>query len=590
MEQRSTYYSILIICVIQSYILFSNLVFADSPSFTLQEIIDGLNDWELWNGKSDSAIIKTHEDKPIEIHKALYKSDCEIFGGYLVPDIESVSYSSDGKILNATIWLSSPFEGTLVNDTIDLYQEELKLSISHAEKTLENYASEKKLQILDPSRFSILEERNNFTLANHTAHKILYTSLKGQNEYKILNIFTVTNGKLYDLIFSSLIDSYSIYEGDLQKILNSLKIYNEENNQSIKKSIDNISNMKKYNNSNIFLNYPSNWNLEENSKDKDFINNISFKAPFEDTELTEPAWQEITYTMAVDINSIHDSGTDYRLILKRDVVKDTKPSWNTEIQEISAFDKNKLIYSSAYDEPINSNHILFSFDLEKINFPKSYKLIFFITNYYVYNHHLCRLIDTTNWVLAPPPEFNISFTPASIQLRPGDNANIEVKVKGNSNIESHLVLAMDHKYDEMIDTKFLPQKTTIPRNGEGTSTLEIEIPENITVKDTVPLSLPIYTNISFPNVVSNRGGDIFYNNKTVSLNDSASLSISVIPPFTWEENLNNFTNTYITPISGLWTFIIGVGTVMIPLIVKLYRRKQRDENYNGKEENKGKNE
>ena len=136
----------------------------------------------------------------------------------------------------------------------------------------------------------------------------------------------------------------------------------------------------------------------------------------------------------------------------------------------------------------------------------------------------------------------------------------------------------------MINAKFVSQKTTVPRNGEGTSTLKIEIPENLTVQDTIPLSLPIYTNISFPNLISNRGGDIFYNNKTISLNDSATISVSVLPPYTWKEKLNNFTNSYITPLSVLWTFIIGVATVTIPLLVKLYHKRGNRGN-NEKEKN-----
>jgi hypothetical protein len=35
----------------------------------------------------------------------------------------------------------------------------------------------------------------------------------------------------------------------------------------------------------------------------------------------------------------------------------------------------------------------------------------------------------------------------------------------------------------------------------------------------------------------------------------------MLPPYTTPELLTNFTETWITPISGIWTFIAGVGTV-----------------------------
>jgi hypothetical protein len=62
------------------------LTFAESPKFSEQEISDPRNDWV--NMKT------TQED-----HMA--------FG---VPDITTVDYSSDGKFLNATMWLFKPFK------------------------------------------------------------------------------------------------------------------------------------------------------------------------------------------------------------------------------------------------------------------------------------------------------------------------------------------------------------------------------------------------------------------------------------------------------------------------------------------------
>jgi hypothetical protein len=560
---------IYLLIVQNSYEIFAVI----SPPFVRQEIIDDNNDWELWNGKSDSTIIIMHNGKKIDIKKAQIITECQIFDDYLIPDIESISYSSDGKRLNATMWLTSPFTSPLSNDTLDIYQEDFKIKISKTNGTLQDHIIEKKAQIFDPT-ISILNENDNISLTNNTAYKVTYTIKRGDNIYTILDILTIINKKLYEFSFTALNSSFQIYNSTVQDMLNSFKIYDNYENQFANSSVNKIKNMVFYSGNGILIYYPIDWNIKERYSEKYDQYEIIFQTPFEDTKKEEPSWQETTFTMALDISSVHDSGTDYRLLLKRNITNLNQFTWEKEFQEISAFNKYNLLEEYPYKDIIASDQIPFSLDLKSINFPETYKLIFFITNYYIYNHQLCRLIDTTNWVLIPPPEFNTSFTPPSAELRPGDEENIEVKINGNSNVESHISFDIDHKYDEMIDTKFVSQKTTVPRNGEGTSTLKIEIPENLTVQDTIPLSLPIYTNISFPNLISNRGGDIFYNNKTISLNDSATISVSVLPPYTWEEKLNNFTSSYITPLSVLWTFIIGVATVTVPLIVKLYRRKE----------------
>jgi hypothetical protein len=591
--------SVYFLCIVLTFVIIQSLsiklvldnqIFAISPSFVRQEIIDDYNDWELWESKSDITPIFTHDGQTIKIQNADDITECQIFGEYLIPDIESVSYTSDGNKLNATIWLTGEFKEPLLTDTIDTYQEELKIiKADKNNKTLEDHILNKKAQI-DPIRFSILEEGNISFANNYTGYKIIYSNLNGVEQLKTLHIMTIINNDLFEFIFTALNDSYEDYQLDIQQVLNSFRINNYDYNNSKNKNQlvnynnnattnDQIRGMKIYNDNEIYLSYPNSWEVKE-QKAKGINTDrliITFHTPFEDTLINEPSWQETTYTMALDINSVHDTGTDYRMILKRDNIEDeVKESyWNKEIHEISAYNKYGIINTSQYENNLSSsNRIPLSFDLKTINYPESYKLIFFIINYYVYNHQLCRIIDTTNWILAPPPEFNISFSPYSIELRPGEDKNIGIFIKGNSNIESELKLDIDHTYDNIVRSSFFPPETTIPASGEeGTSTLNIKIPANASVNEIIPLSIPVYANISFPNLISNRGGDVFFNNKTVSLSEFSSLSVSVLPPYTIQEHLNNIVNSWINPLSSLWTFLAGIGAVIVPLIIKFYSKK-----------------
>ena len=48
----------------------------------------------------------------------------------------------------------------------------------------------------------------------------------------------------------------------------------------------------------------------------------------------------------------------------------------------------------------------------------------------------------------------------------------------------------------------------------------------------------------------------------------------MLPPYTMQEQLNNFVNSWITPVNGLWSFLAGIAAVITPLII---RRKQKSQ-------------
>jgi hypothetical protein len=230
-------------------------------------------------------------------------------------------------------------------------------------------------------------------------------------------------------------------------------------------------------------------------------------------------------------------------------------------------------YTDFYDKR-DSSHILFSFDLTKVNSPERYKAAFYITDFFVKGHQFCTLIDHTNWVIIPPPEFTISANPSSVVLRPGGEQNIQLQVKGNTDLQSEAVLtAADPSNDtELI---FSPSnKASIPPSGSGTYSLIIKA--NDTAKPR-SYTFPINANISFPTSITNRGGETFSNNKSISIEESSDLTLTVLPSYTTPEILSNFTEDVITPISGIWSFIAGVGTVVVPLILYLYRKRKKNE-------------
>jgi hypothetical protein len=164
---------------------------------------------------------------------------------------------------------------------------------------------------------------------------------------------------------------------------------------------------------------------------------------------------------------------------------------------------------------------------------------------------------------------------------------------GNSQLPSEAVLTdfntntnnSNNNSDSAIGLNFIPNTVSIPPSTAGTSVLHIKALGN---SKTVSYTLPIIANISFPTKITNRGGEVFSNSKSVSLTQTSNLTLTVLPPYCTQELLSNFVNSWITPITGVWTFLAGVGAVIAPLIITIFRKRQmKNDNYD-KKDNKDK--
>ena len=395
-----------------------NLVRADSPSFVRQEIIDSSHDWIFWKGStvspSNKTQLNTHEGDLVEVEKADNSSECEIGengSSFSPPDIQSVSYISDGKKLNATVWLTSPFKEPPLNDTIDTFQEEIKITISRTNGTLREYTDVNLARLLDPSFGTEIQE-NATMLSGNQAHRVVYNDRIGEKEVKVMQTWTVIGNKAYDITYTALPTKYEEYLPTIEDLIGTFEVAPSIANNTLRNQSNMTGNSLRYEASGIKLSYPFDW-FKEETKNND-VTTILFRSPFEDTKLENPSWHEITFTMAIDIDSVHDAGTDYRVIFSRIPYNIWTGNWTRLVQEISAYDNRRILEEynqpNFYDE-MDPSYILFSFDLNSINSPKQYKAVFYATDYFVKDHLFCTLTDTTNWVIIPPPDFSMSVEP-----------------------------------------------------------------------------------------------------------------------------------------------------------------------------------
>jgi hypothetical protein len=542
--------------------------YSESPSFVRQEIKDAKEDWQLWNGALHSFNVTTHDGKSVTIDMANKMSDCKINGQFISPDIESVSYKSDGKTLDGTIWLTAPFMEPPINDTIDTYQEELRIEEQNQNLSFENYT------LVKTGEIGTLDLKiENLTLSGIDAHRVVYNDIAANQKIVRLDVWAVHNNKAYDFMFTALDSKYKRYYPIFESMINSLKI--KDLRSDVSGINQPIQGMKTYEDSDIKINYPSDWQaLKSHNKEGQ---SIILRSPFEDSQLKESSWHETTFTMAVDLDSVYDAGTDYRIIYTRIPHGEWTGNWTRQVEEISAYDRVGYVEekpnSSLFDVR-TPYRIPFSFNLEEANSPEQYKDVFYVTDHYVLGHHFCRLVDTTNLVIVPPPKFIISTSPSSLTLRPGEVSNILVEIKGSTSLQSEAALSIDNNRVDL-STTFIPNKTSIPSSSAGTATLQIMVLGNTTVGRPTPVILPIKANISFPTTITNRGGDTFSNNKSITLPESSNFTLTILPHYTSNEQLNSFVNSWITPVSGLWTFLAGVGAVVAPLFVHFYRKKQK---------------
>ena len=366
-------------------------LFAVSPAFFRQEIIDYPNDWEVGQMGRNNFSMDTPDGNQLSVRRAENKQECIVEGqkgGFPSPDIEGISYFSDGRTLNATVWLSSPFKEHIVNGTL--------------------------------------------------------------------------------------------------------------------------------------------WS----------------PASFRDLP-----WHQIGYTMSIDTLSVYDTGaTDYYTEIKWDYRNE---SWTKIVYEGSKTGEKREIdkvsdYNDFFDK--GNRYLLFSLDLEKINYPDQYKVIFTAYDNFLNNGRFCYLFDSTTWVHIPPPEFTITTSPTSTALRPGETKNIELQVKSETNLKSNIYLSTDETED--VELNFQPNYIFVPPNGIATSLIKIKALDN---SDITPHTLPLQAKIYFITEGVLRGGQKITGNPQIgSITENSNLAIEVLAPLSLQEHLNNFFTGWFTPITAMY--------------------------------------
>ena len=113
---------------------------------------------------------------------------------------------------------------------------------------------------------------------------------------------------------------------------------------------------------------------------------------------------------------------------------------------------------------------------------------------FVNDRHVCSLRDISNWALIPPPQFNITTSPNSVELTAGeDGKNIELQIKSDSTEPSQASFLFANQTNDIIAT-ITPNKTSIPSSGEATTHLSLKALDTAAPQQ---YTLPIDAKMSF---------------------------------------------------------------------------------------------
>jgi hypothetical protein len=172
-----------------------------------------------------------------------------------------------------------------------------------------------------------------------------------------------------------------------------------------------------------------------------------------------------------------------------------------------------------------------------------------------------------------------SLDPHSVDLRPNEERPINLRVNSTTGYEPHINLLAKNTtkiklYFDSNDFKIPPFGTTIipfkvKASSDATPSV-IDIP--IFVYSSIPPKV-VYT----INAKSTRSADSgsFTPKGIETVKQTSILTVEVKSPYTPLEQLGQLNESVISPISGVWTFLIGILTLGIPLAIRTYNNRKR---------------
>jgi hypothetical protein len=224
--------------------------------------------------------------------------------------------------------------------------------------------------------------------------------------------------------------------------------------------------------------------------------------------------------------------------------------------------------------------ITFSLDLDMINNPDKYKIMFGTKASY----SSCYMDDKSQLLPIPPPHYSIKpINNNQLTLYPYDKRDIEIQIDSDSPTSSTFYFGSKLKEENRVNVTFSPDILTL--NPTESSASNVKITTNNATEGTY--TIPIYANITFPsdiqytlnNVTERISNPI---NSIIPLNSNITITVKPVPPF--YQPLVDYIKNVIEPSADfILATIIPIATALFGLRVYLKKkhstiRKKRQRN------------
>ncbi len=222
-------------------------------------------------------------------------------------------------------------------------------------------------------------------------------------------------------------------------------------------------------------------------------------------------------------------------------------NWNSFLVEYSSPAHFRTIQLQRNNTGIlyNQNYIPLSLDLSSITSPSKYRVLFY--SIVIYNNSSKMVLDLTNWIDIPPPEFTISTLPDPVLLRQGEQKDIGVQLKSSSGTTTTAVGFTSAENYSNIKVEFNPNMMNRSSlGGAGTpAPFRIVVPADAQVG---LYSIPMLVNISTGSIFPSKFINLPNFNLSVPtqgyFSTKTNLTLSVLAPPTIGEQIKDFWTVY----------------------------------------------
>jgi hypothetical protein len=323
-------------------------------------------------------------------------------------------------------------------------------------------------------------------------------------------------------------------------------------------------------------------------------------------------FENVNYGIYFDADSNNRtglSGIDYKV--ETSWSNETR-TWTRMLEEWSSNGKSKVLgpkqnVTDFFGE--RGSYVTLYADLDSILSPDNYRVLFYAevidsTNRFYW------IIDSTNWISIPSPELVLTVLPNPINLIQGEQYIAEVRINSSSadEVDVDLYVPQNSDNSKLITTRIDSEKFRIPPFGVASTPLRVYIPPdiaptgymimmqaNITARNT-----PLFANYGLTQPDIQEGSTNNGKNPGISLDEYVSKIITdqtvskssvfsiQVREWKFDEQLNNFVNQWITPLTAIYTSISSIAAGILGWIYgrrRGRRRGKRNGNSNNQDNN-----